>query len=148
VLLSSVGCRPHHDLPKQHPWRPVRDGVRLRRLPLRIDAGARLLPRLPHRVQVRVEVRRDRVVRHVRALMRDLHLLDVPEDVAAELAIVPLADRIATTPVDVEANLHASDRLVERRRAPVARVDMHVRHAEERIVPPAVPHRRRASLLR
>ena len=76
---SLVERRADHDLPDQRPWRPVRDRVRLRRLTLRIAAGAVHLPLVRHRVQVAPEVRRDRVVRHVRALARDLPVLDLPE---------------------------------------------------------------------
>ena len=94
----------------------MRNAVRLRRLTLRIAAGAMHLPLVRHRVQVAPEVRRDRVVRHVRALARDLAVLDLPEDVAAELAVVPLlVDAVAAPAVDHHAVLHVRDHIIELR---------------------------------
>src|SRR4051812_34058316 len=74
--------RPRHDLPDQAPRRPVRDGVDLRGLALRVAARAVHLPFLlaGDAVEVLPEVRRDRVVGDVRALTRDFAVLDFPED--------------------------------------------------------------------
>ena len=144
----SVERRPHHDLPNQQPRRPVRDRIRLRRLALRVAARAELLilARPRDAVEVAPEVRRDRVVRHVRHLTRDLAVLDLPEDVAAELAVVPLlVDRVAAAAVDHHAVLHVGDELVALRRVGRSRLQVHVRHAEERIVAPRVRERAAAA---
>src|SRR5436190_21464924 len=87
-----IECRSHHDLPNQQPRRTMRDGIRLRRLPLRVTTCTELLilARPRDAVQVAPEIRRDRVVRHVRHLTCHLAVLDVAENVAAELAVVPV----------------------------------------------------------
>src|SRR5262245_64731498 len=88
----SVERCPDHDLPNQQPRRPMRDAIRLRRLTLRVATRAELpiLARMSRRIEVAPEVRRDRVVRHIGHLTSDLAVLDLPENVPAELAIVPL----------------------------------------------------------
>src|SRR5262245_54598394 len=97
---------------------------------------------MTRRVEVAPEVGRDRVVRHVRHLTRDLAVLDLPENVAAELAVVPLlVDRVAAAAVDDYTVLHVGDHLLARRRVVVAWLEVNVRHAQERIVAPRVPER-------
>src|SRR5262245_32947658 len=61
-----VESRSHHNVPDWQPRSSVRDAIRLRRLTLRIAAGAVHLPLVRHRVQIAPEVRRDRIVRHLR----------------------------------------------------------------------------------
>ena len=67
----------------------MRDAVRLRWLTLRVATRAVHLPlfRAGDAVEIRPEVGRDRVVRHVGHLTGDLAVLDFPEDVAAELDV-------------------------------------------------------------
>src|SRR6478672_1103874 len=90
----------------------VRDVLRLRGLALRVAAGAEHLPRrlIADRHEAAPEIRRDRVVGHVRQLARDLAVLDFPEAIAAELAVVALlVDRVAAAPVDHHAVFRVVD---------------------------------------
>src|SRR6187455_1585882 len=84
--------RADHDLADAQVRRAVRDAVGLRRLALGVAARAEHLPRLlaGDRVEVAPEVRGDGVVGDVAHHPRDLAVLDLPERVAAELAVVAL----------------------------------------------------------
>src|SRR5918994_6855288 len=94
--------RADHDLADAQVRRAVGDAVGLRRLALGVAAGAEHPPRLLARdgVEVPPEVGGDRVVGDVAHHPRDLAVLDLPEGIAAELAVVALlVDGIAAAPV-------------------------------------------------
>src|SRR6266545_7913053 len=138
-----------HDLLDPDVRRPVRDAVGLRRLTLRVAARAEHLPRLltPNRVEVGPEVGGDRVVGDVGHHPRLLAVLDLPEAVAAELAVVALlVDRVAAAAVDEDAVPGVRDHLLDVRRPFPARLEPDVRHPQERVVAPR--RRRRTPLAR
>ena len=131
--------RADHDAADAAPRRAVRRVVDLHRLPLRVAGGAEHLPRFlaRRRVEVLPEVGGDRVVGDVAQHARLLAVLDLPERIAAELAVEALLiDRVAAAAVDQDAVLGVGDDLLRRRRSRRARLDVHVRHAQERIVAP------------
>src|SRR5690606_20535807 len=100
--------RADHDAPDEHRRRAVRRAVRLDGLALGIAAHAVVLPRLgwTHRVEIGEEVRRDRVVGEIGHHAGLLAVLDFPERVAGELAVVALlVDAEAALPVDEHAVL-------------------------------------------
>src|SRR6185295_13221733 len=102
------------DLLDPQPGRAVRDAVGLRRLALRVAAGAEHAPRLlaGDGVEVGPEVGRDRVVGDVGHHPRDLAVLDLPEAVAAELAVVALlVDGVTAATIDEHAVLRVGDHL-------------------------------------
>ena len=85
-----------------------------------LAAGAEHLPvlRPGHGIEVLPEVGRDRVVGDVGHHARLLAVLDLPERVAAELAVVALlVDRVAAAAVDHHAVLRVGDDLGELRRS-------------------------------
>src|SRR4051794_30951312 len=70
---------------------------------------------------------------------RLLAVLDFPERVAAELAVVALlVDAEAALSFDEHTVLDVGDHLIDGRRSFGARLELHVRHAEERIVAPMI----------
>src|SRR6185503_11448696 len=94
------------------------------------------------------EIRGDRVVGDVAHHARDLAVLDLPEGIAAELAVVALlVDRIAAAAVDQDPIPGVGDDLLGCRRAGGPWLDVDVRHAEERVVAPGVGRGAAAALL-
>ena len=120
-LSDALGVRsPYHDFLDAQPRRSVRDAVGLGRLALRVAASPEHPPRLlaGDRVEIGPEVGRDRVVGDVAHHPRLLAVPDLPEAVAAELAVVALLiDRVAAAAVDQDPVLRVGDELVWRGRA-------------------------------
>src|SRR3989441_5827680 len=138
-LANSRVGRADHDFLDADGRRAVRDAVGLRRLPLRVAPGADHLPRLltANGVQVPPEIGGDRVVGDVGHHARDPAVLDLPEAIAAELAVVALLiDRVAAAAVDEHAVFRVLDDLIAVRRPFRPRLEPHVRHAQERVVAP------------
>src|SRR6188474_2681978 len=147
--LSSE-CGPHHDFPNQTRRRPMRRVIRLHRLPFRVAGEPMVLPgfRRTDGIEVRPEVGRDGVVGEVGDHPCLLAVLDFPERVAAELAVVALlVDAEAAGAVHQHAVLDVRDHLVDRRRSLGTRLELDVRHPQEGVVAPVVRERAAAALL-
>src|SRR5580765_5470945 len=117
----------HHDLPNQTWHRAVRRVIRLYRLPFRVAGQPMVLPRFRRTdgIEVRPEVGRDGVVGEVRDHPRLLAVLDFPEGVAAELAVVALlVDAEAAGPVHQHAVLDVRDHLINGRRSLRTRLEL------------------------
>src|SRR5690606_36854100 len=88
-------------------------------------------------IEVGPEVGGDGVVGHVGDHAGDAAVLDLPEDVATELAVVALlVDRVAAAAVDHDAVTDVGDHVVAGRRSGGSGADVDVGHAEERVVAP------------
>ena len=94
------------------------------------------------RVERAPELRRDAGVRRVAQHAPELAVLDLPRDLRAELEVEPLVvDRPAAVRLHVDAVVDVGDQVVER---PLARLEVEVRHADERHPVPAVRAHRAA----
>src|SRR3954467_4514996 len=124
--------------------------VRLYWLSFRVTREAVVLPRFlwTDGVEVRPEVGGDRVVGEVGHHARLLPVLDLPERVAAELAVVPLLiDAEAALAFNEDAVLHVRDHLLHVRRSLRPRLELDVRHPQERVIAPVVRERAAAAFL-
>ena len=128
----------------------MRDAVGLRRLTLGVAAGAVHLPFFRSRDvhQSLPEIGSNGVVGHVGALTRDFAVLDFPEDMSAELAVVPLLiDGVRATTVNHDTVFDALDDIGLGRRVGRAWLDVHVWHAEKRIIAPRGSERAASAFL-
>src|SRR5579864_2101590 len=112
---SSVGST-HHDLSNEARRGAVRRVVGLHGLPFCVASQTVMLPgfRRTHGVEVGPEIGGDGVVGEIGDHPRSLAVLDFPERIAAELAVVTLlVDAEAALPLDEDAVLDVGDHLVD-----------------------------------